>query len=405
MKKQIKTLFKGVLSVLVILSMLSSSLLVNAMQSGGGGTIDEGTTSSQIGTVEAKFNINLDVENFQLFNWPDDTTYKIMRHEHRYYVTGINVHRSSTSYTYPKISKPTIDPSTDGYILFKGWFADSACEIPFDFSIEYQTSQTVNIYAGWEKCLHEGEIVAVNQKNPTCTEDGYTKGVYCAVCGFVFGGMETIPATGHHAVTDAYIAPTCTQSGLTEGSHCDQCGEIYTAQEKIAALGHQSQFVAAKEATCTESGTTEGYACSVCGKVFYGIETIPALKHDFSNGVCIACGKTVRQCEDLKVGTQIHSNGDTRLILKLSASAEEVESYRNVGLKVTVNDVVTTIAMDDVYDSFYNDGTLVTVEDLNCTYVAILEIGNLSAAKTVTVQGFYTNEKSKRVYGTVRTIK
>ncbi len=59
------------------------------------------------------------------------------------------------------------------------------------------------------------------------------------------------------------------------------------------------------------------------------------------------------------------------------------------------------LTMDSIYDSFYNDGVIVTAEQLNCAYVGICEIGDVSGYETVTAQGFYT-VNGKTVYGNTR---
>ncbi|MCQ2449187.1 MAG: hypothetical protein MJ132_03220, partial [Clostridia bacterium] len=102
---------------------------------------------------------------------------------------------------------------------------------------------------------------------------------------------------------------------------------------------------------------------------------------------------------DLFIGTQT-KNGQTRLVMKLCADAETIEAYDSVAFKVTINGVEETIAVDCVYDSFYNGGALVTAESIDCTYVAILEIGNISG-KTVTVQGVINGTEE----GVARTLK
>ncbi|MCQ2448764.1 MAG: hypothetical protein MJ132_01050, partial [Clostridia bacterium] len=89
-----------------------------------------------------------------------------------------------------------------------------------------------------------------------------------------------------------------------------------------------------------------------------------------------------------------------RLVMKLCADAETIEAYDSVAFKVVINGVEETIAVDCVYDSFYNNGSLVTAANLNCTYVAILEIGNVSG-KTVSVQGIVNGVTA----GVTRTLK
>ena len=55
--------------------------------------------------------------------------------------------------------------------------------------------------------------------SPTCTEQGLSEGVFCAVCYTVFTPQVAIEPTGHFPVTDPAVPPTCTEDGLTEGSH------------------------------------------------------------------------------------------------------------------------------------------------------------------------------------------
>ncbi|MCQ2448590.1 MAG: hypothetical protein MJ132_00160 [Clostridia bacterium] len=104
--------------------------------------------------------------------------------------------------------------------------------------------------------------------------------------------------------------------------------------------------------------------------------------------------------EDLKIGTQTKGN-NTRLIMKLCDDAETIEAYDSVAFKLVVNGEEEIIGVDSVYDSFYNGGNLVTAADLGCTYVAILEIGNITTASSVTVQGIVNGN----VFGAVRTLK
>ncbi|MCQ2449580.1 MAG: hypothetical protein MJ132_05265, partial [Clostridia bacterium] len=106
---------------------------------------------------------------------------------------------------------------------------------------------------------------------------------------------------------------------------------------------------------------------------------------------------------DLIIGKQTKGE-NTRIVMKLCADAETIEAYDSVAIKLTVDGVEKTVAVDCVYDSFYNNGALVTAESLNCTYVAILEIGNINTASSVTVQGMYTIGDTV-MYGTARVLK
>ena len=97
-------------------------------------------------------------------------------------------------------------------------------------------------------------------KAPTCTATGVR--TYSCSCGASY--TESIPATGHTAVTDNAVAATCTTSGLTAGSHCSVCGTVLSAQNVIPALGHTyGEWDVIKEPTYSETGL-KMHICSVC---------------------------------------------------------------------------------------------------------------------------------------------
>lgn len=85
------------------------------------------------------------------------------------------------------------------------------------------------------------------EKDATCTDEGYTGDITCAVCGHVIEKGAAIPATDH----------TWGAWGVTE------------------------------PATCTEDGL-ETRTCKACGEE--EIRSVPALGHDFENGTCAVCG-------------------------------------------------------------------------------------------------------------------
>ena len=182
---------------------------------------------------------------------------------------------------------------------------------------------------------NSGEIT----KKPTCT----TAGVRTYTCEHDSNHTytESIPATGHTAVTDAAVAATCTETGLTEGAHCKVCNTVIVAQQTVAALGHTwnsgeittaatctttgvktytctrtncdetktetipaaghtAVIDKAKAPTCTETGLTEGAHCEVCNAVLTAQKTLPATGHSYDSAVtaptCIAQGYTTYTC-------------------------------------------------------------------------------------------------------------
>ena len=161
----------------------------------------------------------------------------------------------------------------------------------------------------------QNEIPALGHKEvkiagqaPTCTEKGIVDGVKCSVCGEILSAQKEIPALGHKEVKIAGKAPTCTEKGLTDGTKCSVCGEILKAQKEIPALGHKEVKIEGKSATCTEKGISDGAKCSVCGKIITEQKEIPALGHSYKDGVCTVCGT-------IDPDYKLMLNSDSKLIL------------------------------------------------------------------------------------------
>ncbi|MGN0654943.1 MAG: leucine-rich repeat domain-containing protein, partial [Oscillospiraceae bacterium] len=102
---------------------------------------------------------------------------------------------------------------------------------------------------------HAGKYT-VERTEPTCTESGFEKGVYCPDCKTWLSGHGVIAKFGHKIVTDKAVAPTCTRSGKTEGKHCSVCGYVLVAQTVVPAKGHSfGEWTVETVASCTEKGT------------------------------------------------------------------------------------------------------------------------------------------------------
>lgn len=136
------------------------------------------------------------------------------------------------------------------------------------------------------------EISATNHANKTahteqvatCTDYGYTAGVYCTDCEKWLEGHEKTEKLSHTFTT--YISDgnaTCMADG-TKTAVCDMCKK---ANDKVTDEGsknsaeHKYSVRAGSSATCTEDGE-KIYVCDVCEKATYS-ETIPATgKHSFT---------------------------------------------------------------------------------------------------------------------------
>ena len=163
-----------------------------------------------------------------------------------------------------------------------------------------RTTKTETIPATGHKAVTNPAVKA------TCETEGKTEGSHCSVCNKVLIEQKTIKATGHKAVTDPAVAATCETDGKTEGSHCSVCGKVLAEQKTIKATGHKAVTDPAEEATCETDGKTEGSHCSVCNKVLTEQKTIKATGHNWNEGkitkaaTCENAGEKIYTCKTCK---------------------------------------------------------------------------------------------------------
>ncbi len=110
---------------------------------------------------------------------------------------------------------------------------------------------------------HEWESDYTVDLEPTCTESG-SKSIHCKTCGETKSVTE-IPATNHIGRTEyPQQDATCTEGGYTAGVYCTDCDEWIEGHELISTASHTYESVTTP-ATLTSEGKTE-YICS-CGDV------------------------------------------------------------------------------------------------------------------------------------------
>lgn len=145
-------------------------------------------------------------------------------------------------------------------------------------------------------------------KEATCIEDGMKK-FTCSDCGDAY--TESIPATGHqHTEIRNQKQTTCTENGYTGDTYCKDCNKLVSAGKVIEATGHKfDSGEVTKEATCKEDGM-KTFACKNCEKT--KTETIPKLTaHVWDKGkvtkeatcketgeklyTCSVCGETKKE--------------------------------------------------------------------------------------------------------------
>ncbi len=140
---------------------------------------------------------------------------------------------------------------------------------------------------------HDYEVTVVP---PTCTVDGYTEHV-CKVCGYSFRDQYT-KAAGHKTELQNQKDPTCSEAGYTGDLVCTVCGEIVERGQVIPTLEHKwGAWTEIQKPDCTHAGREER-TCSVCGEK--ETRPIPATGHDYVDTVvpptCTTDGYTLHTC-------------------------------------------------------------------------------------------------------------
>ena len=237
-----------------------------------------------------------------------------------------------------------------------------------------------------EICIHNGGIVVDEAIEPTCTQDGYTKGKHCGLCGDVLKAQEKIPALGHVVVVDDAVPATCTTEGLTSGSHCMVCDTVFVAQKKIDATGHNVVMDKAVAATCEKTGLTEGCHCSLCGKVLVKQTKTPATGHSWggeyvSKEATVLNAKTIaKKCANCgKITTRTVGNK-----LTAKATVKVASAPIQIGKSSTVFGITSMAKGDYVVSWKASNSKAVTIAGQK-NGICRITAGRVSADTKVTV--------------------
>ena len=134
---------------------------------------------------------------------------------------------------------------------------------------------------GHDLIHHEGK--------PNCVEEGWAPYDTCSRCDY--NTYQALPIEGHKPVDDPATHATCTENGYTAGSHCSVCGLVFVAQEVTEyAYGHSFGYWSDATATCTEDGV-KTRTCYTCGYV--DTQVVEAYGHNFSGNTCTRCGQRI----------------------------------------------------------------------------------------------------------------
>ena len=147
---------------------------------------------------------------------------------------------------------------------------------------------------------HIHTLTAVPKKDSTCTVKGNIDYWYCKECDKYFSDAEAkteiskekteLPLAQHKTQLQNQKDATCTQEGYTGDLVCTECKTVVEKGKTIPAKGHTEVTIPGKAATCMETGLADGTKCSVCGEILVAQKEIPAKGHNYENGVCTVCG-------------------------------------------------------------------------------------------------------------------
>ena len=186
------------------------------------------------------------------------------------------------------------------------------------------------------ECTHASTKL-VNQKDATCTEDGYTGDTVCAACNATVEVGAAIPA-GHKddnqdlkcdtcsknlcAHPESQLtgekAASCSEEGYTGDKVCTACGEITEEGRILSKTGHTEKLTGQKDATCTVDGYTGDTVCADCDAPISQGAVVPATgKHTFENGTCTQCG----EAEAVKEPEKPQDNSPVVTVVIVAAAA------------------------------------------------------------------------------------
>lgn len=146
-------------------------------------------------------------------------------------------------FQYGSTVNDKLDSSANDQVLY----ALTALELSFDSNERLFMS---------EDHIKHGKTIIKNEKEATCTEDGYTGDKVCIECGAIVEEGNEISKKPHTAVEIPAVAPTEEAAGKTAGKKCSVCGEILEAPKDVPTTSKKETDTKKDEGT-TEAPKTE----------------------------------------------------------------------------------------------------------------------------------------------------
>ncbi len=167
-----------------------------------------------------------------------------------------------------------------------------------------------------DTCKH-ASTSTINEKAPTCTQEGYSGDVVCSDCNETVTKGSAIPATGHKwdegtVTTD----PTEDAEGVRTFTCTNGCGEIKT--ESIPKLEIPDEpcthtntaTINEKAPTCTQEGYSGDTVCNDCKETITKGTAVPATGHKWDDGTVTT--EPTEDTEGVKTFTCTNGCGETK---------------------------------------------------------------------------------------------
>lgn len=188
-----------------------------------------------------------------------------------------------------------------------------------------------------ELSQHQHTFSLHTEITPTCEKNGLK--IFTCDCGGV--DIQEMQKLGHTLTAVDARDATCTESGWTAYESCENCD--YTTYEEIPKLAHNFVIEVLKEADCTTNGVTL-QICLDCAQTYS--EVVNAREHIWEYGVCKKCGAQATE-ENAGIVEHVHHHIYVGILQAATCEKEGTELYRCV----CGNEIKEGIPKNHVYEN------------------------------------------------------